>query len=148
MANEIAVRTAYNFMSDGGTAYNEDNSYNLDADSQASLPKVYGFTAIRTGCVILGFGVDTEQIEQLQQSAMFKIVNRDPNNSMTLLIQNAAGGSETRIIGPLQWAFFNVAELTVASTFTVAASRITQITASCDAASVRGELITIYKATS
>ncbi len=146
--NEITVRTNYTFLSDDGTGYTEDHSFKADPTSAASLPKRYGFTAIRTGCVILGFGTDTEQIEQLQQSAMFMIVNRDPNNAMTLLIQNAAGGSETRTLGPLAWAYFNVAELTVGATFSVAASRMTQITASCDAASVRGELITIYKATS
>lgn len=153
MADEITVRTNYTFLSEDGTSYDRDVSFFSDDNTTASLPKRYVFYASDGGeYTALDFSGLPAYHQQVMGASMCWLVNRDEGRDMYVRLQTSSM-DESRIIKPGEWVYVDVCEgdqgvLGGGGSFTYGAEPFLAITVLSDFQSARGELITIYKATS
>lgn len=153
MANEISVNTNYTFQDSNGTVYSRDITYFSDSGTTASRPKRYIFYATPNSPVYaLDFGANDGFLNQLSGAAMLCIVNREESRDMVVVLTSASL-SETRILGPGEWLYLDVCEGDEAAiggggAFTYGAEALEAVQVYANWQSCKGELLTIYKATS
>lgn len=154
MANEISVRTKYEFLDEDGTTYNYDDTYFSDSSTTASLPRRAIFTASDQGeATIALFGATPSYETHLSGPALVLIVNHEDVRELRIRVDAGAAAEESRIIPAGCWAFFDVNELDQQAlggggSFTYGADPVTSITCISNYQSAKGEILIINKAAS
>lgn len=152
MANEISVRTTYTFLSDDGTMYQRDHTYNSDATSTASFPKRFMFVADTNGLSALDFSTTNSYRIQLTGPSLLMLVNRDERVDM-LVNMGTTSLTEKRTLGPGEWIFLDVTDgsqplIGGSGAFTYAAESLLAVYVSTQFQSAKGELVCILKSAS
>ena len=152
MANEISVRTNYTFLSEDGTMYQRDHTYDSDETSTASFPKRFMFVADTNGLSALDFSAVNSYRIQLTGPSLLMLVNRDERVDM-IVSMSTTNLTEKRILGPGEWIFLDVTDGSEPSiggggAFTYTAESMLAVYVSTQFQSAKGELVCILKSAS
>ena len=152
MANEISVRTTYTFLSEDGTMYQRDHTYDSDSASTASFPKRIMFVADTNGLNALDFSTINSYRVQLTGPSMLMLVNRDERVDMIVQL-STSNLTEKRILGPGERIFLDVTDgseplIGGGGAFTYASESLVAVSVSTQFQSAKGELVCILKSAS
>lgn len=149
MANEVSCNINYSFLSEDGTVYARDVTFDVDDGQTASRPKRYRIKTDANGTDTLLFSSTPSFATQLTGAAFALIVNRDQSDRVRVSTMNVDSDVGHFWLNPNEWAMINIAESTVTSGgFTVAMKPLDDIVTYSEEMGKAVEIFTIYKATS
>ena len=149
MANEVSRNINYSFLSEDGTVYARDVTFDVDTGVTASRPKRYRIKTDANATDTLLFDSTPSFATQLTGASFVFVVNRDQNDRVRVSTMNVDSDVGFFWLNPNEWATINIAESTVSvGSFTVAMKPLTTIITYSEEMGKAVEIFTIYKATS
>lgn len=148
---EVTVNTTYSFLSNDGTAYNENHEYFSDANTEASRARRVAFKATTAGPTILSFGTTPSYTTQLTGPCLLFLVNRDERIDMDIVLATGFGIYCNRKLKAGEWLFLDITDSDQAafsSPITYAAKSMASVVAQSENSDAAGEYLCIYKAAS